>query len=207
MTIDWRGPINQLLYGLIFVPEITDDAIAFYAHAAVNYKLLGLGPEAYCRAIDAALASGERLDGLSQVPQFDQTQIADYLLALAARLQELRPWPEPKFRRLNDPDAWARFENAVPIARLDTRLLELTTLLRGPFRPLGDTQPGMHVLMLTLQTGETVALLGSHGRGAQVSLMADAAAEPAVVIEHFTDATGFPAGKIAPIGAISGSGD
>lgn len=207
MTIKWRGPINQLLYGLIFVRELTDDVVEFYADAAVSYKLLGLGPEAYCRAIDEALASGERLDGLSMVPQFDQAQIAGYLRALAARLQELRPWPEPKFRRLDDPDAWARFEHAVPIARLDSWLPELLALVRGPFRPIGDTQPGMSVLMLTLQTGETVALLDSDRLGEQVTLMTDAAVEPSVVIEHFTDATGFPAAKIAPIQATSESGE
>src|SRR6476620_12668774 len=94
---DWRGIINGLLYGLIFVPEITDEVVEFYADAAVNYTVLGDGPEAYCRAIDEALASGERLDGLSQLPQFPQAQIAAYLRALVARLQDLRPWPEPKF--------------------------------------------------------------------------------------------------------------
>lgn len=73
--------------------------------------------------------------------------------------------------------------------------------------PLGDGQPGMHVLMLTLQTGETVALLGSHSRGAQVNLIADGHAEPAVVIEHFADATGFPADRITPIREMSGGGE
>jgi hypothetical protein len=82
MTQDWRGPINGLLYGLIFAPEITDELVAGCADAAINYTVLGDGPEVYYEAIHDALASGERLDGLGQLPQFDQAQVADFCVLL-----------------------------------------------------------------------------------------------------------------------------
>jgi hypothetical protein len=198
MTQDWRGPINGLLYGLIFAPEITDQTVTDCADAALNYTVLGSGPEVYYKAIQTALTSGERLDGLGQLPQFDQAQIAGFLRALADRLDALRPWPEPKFLRLQA-SAWATFANAVPIARLDTSILGVRKIVRGVFEPAGDDQPGRYVLMLKLATGETVALLGSHAAGEKVTLLADAADDPSAVIEHFTAATGFPRDKVVRI--------
>jgi hypothetical protein len=198
VTQNWRGPINGLLYGIIFAPEITDEVVAGCADAAVNYTVLGDGPEVYYQAIHEALASGERLDGLGQLPQFDQEQIAGFLRAVAARLDVLRPWPEPKFRRL-DAAAWATFTNAVPVARIDASILGVRKIVRGVFEPAGDSSPGRYVLMMKLATGETVALLGSAGPKEKVTLLTDTADNPAEVIEHFTAATGFPADKITRI--------
>jgi hypothetical protein len=198
MTEDWRGPINGLLYGMIFEPEITDELVKGCANAAVNFTVLGDGPDVYYEAIRHALASGEPLDGLRQVPQFDEAQIADFLRAVAHRLDALRPWPEPKLRRISA-DTWASFQHAVPIARVIASVTEVTDILQKGFRPAGGEEPGMKVLMLKLITGETVALLGSYSRGNDVALYADTAADPTTVIEHFTAATGFPPGKITRI--------
>jgi hypothetical protein len=198
VTQHWRGPINGLLYGLIFAPEITDELVAGCADAAVNYTVLGDGPKVYYEAIQEALASGERLDGLGQLPQFDQAQIAGFLRAVANRLDTLRPWPEPKFLRL-EASTWATFANAVPIARLDASILRVRKIVRGVFESAEDATPERYVLMLKLATGETVPLLGSHGPREKVTLLTDAGVDPAEVIEHFTAATGFPADEITTI--------
>jgi hypothetical protein len=198
MAMDWRVPINEILFGLKFAQEITDETIRWNADNAVHYTVLDLGPEAYYQAISEALASGERLDSLGQLPQFDQAQIASFLRALAIQLDALRPWPEPKFRRL-EPAAWATFEHAAPVARLDASVVEVTDVLQKGFRPTGDAEPGRYVMMLKLATGETVALLGYYAPGEKVTLLTDATGDPAEVIEHFTAATGFPADKITRI--------
>jgi hypothetical protein len=198
MTSDWQGAINQLLYGLTFTRQITDEVVVGFADAAVDYTVLGLGPEVYYWAIQEALASGEDLVGANQLPQFDRAEVTGYLRALAARLDELRPWPEPNFRRL-DASNWSAFETAVPIAQLDSSILGLRTILRKPFESVGDSQPGLYVLMLRLRTGETVALQGTYDRGDRVTLVADATTHPADVIEHFIAATGFPADKVTTI--------
>lgn len=198
MTRDWRGPINGLLYGLIFAPEITDDLVAGCADAAVSYTVLGDGPEVYYEAIQAALTSGEHLDDVGQLPQFDQAQIAGFLRAVANRLDALRPWPEPGFIKL-EASTWATFTNAVPIAKLDASILRIRKIVRGVFEPAGDAQPGRYVLMLKLVTGEIVALMGSNGPKEKVTLLADAGMDPAEVIRHFTAATGFPADELTSI--------
>jgi hypothetical protein len=198
MTFEWRVPIDQMLFGLTYAEDITDETVEWNAESAIHFTTLDLGPEVYYRAIDQALASGEDLDGLRQLPQFGQEQVAGFLRAVATRLDELRPWPVPKVRPL-DATTWASFGGAVPIARLDASIVGLTDVLQKGFRPVGDSPSGPNVLMLKLQTGETIALLGSYGRGEKVTLLADAESDPTAVIEHFTESTGFPADKVGPV--------
>jgi hypothetical protein len=198
MTNDWQGPINQLLYGLSFTREITDEVVAKFADAAVEYTVLGLGPEVYHWAIQEALASGDVSLTASRPPQFDHVEVEGYLRALAARLDELRPWPEPKFRRL-DVATWSTFGHAVPIARLRLSLLGIRKLLRKTFDAVGASQPGLSVLMLRLQTGETVALLSPSDRDGEITLLTDATADAAEVINHFITATGMPEDKVTQI--------
>jgi hypothetical protein len=195
MTQHWRDAINEILFGLTYTDEITDELVRWNADSAVHYTTLTRGPEVYYQAIAEALASGKPLDGLRQLPQFNQAQIAGFLGALADRLDALRPWPEPQFRQL-EVDAWTALRHAVPIARLNASVREVTDVLQKGFRPAGDADPGMQVLMLKLITGETVALLGSYSRGDDVTLYTDSAADPTTVIEHFTAATGFPPEKV-----------
>jgi hypothetical protein len=198
VTQDWRDAINEILVGLTYTEEITDETVRWNADSAVHYTTLTFGPGAYYQAITEALASGESLDGLGQLPQFDQAQIAGFLRALADRLDALRPWPEPQFRQL-EVDTWTAHRHAVPIARLNASIREVTDVLQKGFRPAGDAEPGMQVLMLKLATGEIVALLGSYGRDDDVTLSTDAVGDPATVIEHFTAATGFPPDKVTRI--------
>jgi len=188
MAEDWRLPVNEILFGLIFTRELTDEVIEWNANSALQYESLDLGPAVYCRAIDEALASGERLDGLDQVPQFSQHEIADFLQALASRLETLRPWPEPRFRLLYE-NPWGSLREADKIAELDIRMKDLSHLFRRPFDPAGEGREGKYVLMVRLQTGETIALLGSHVRGERVSLLSQGADDPETVIAHFIQAT------------------
>jgi hypothetical protein len=198
VTQEWRNAINEILFGLTYTEKITDETVQWNADSAVHYTTLTRGPEVYYRAIIEALASGERLDGLGQLPQFDQAQISGFLRALADQLDTLRPWPEPKFRPL-DAGTWTNFRHAIPVARVIASVPEVTDILQKGFRPAGAEEPGMKVLMLKLITGETVALLGSYSRGDDVTLYTDSAADPTTVIEHFTAATGFPSEKVTRI--------
>jgi hypothetical protein len=53
--------------------------------------------------------------------------------------------------------------------------------------------------MVALQTGETVALLGSYARGQKTSLLSEGTDDPDTVIEHFVEATGLPSDKIVRV--------
>ncbi len=197
MEANWRHPVNQLLHSLSFSGKISDEHVAFCADSAINYSTLQLGPEAYYRAISEALASGQALDALGQVPQFDQAQLAEFLRDVAARLDRLRPWPEPKVRPL-DPTEWGAFRSSRPIAQLKDSIGGVSNALQKGFRPIVESSPPTEVLMLRLMTGETIALLGSYGGGA-ITLLADAAEDPASVIDNFVVLTGYPRDRVTQV--------
>lgn len=200
MTADWRRPVNQLLYSLTYAREVDDEMIKFNGDSAVKHLTLELGPEVYYTAIKKALVSGEVLDELPLLPQFDQAQLMTFLRGVLERLDELRPWQEPEFRSL-DLTAWEEHSgDAVQIARLTASVHQVTRVLKKGFSPIGDAQPGLHACILQLRSGETVALLGYYGLDQGVILMADASYDPAVIIDNFISATGFPAEKVVGVG-------
>lgn len=194
MTIDWHGPVNQLLYGLIFTREITDEIVRFNAESAIHNSTLSLGPDVYYEAIKEALASGDDLAS-AQLPQFDHTAITNFLTAVADRLDTLRPWPERPFHQL-DAAAWAKSGCTTPIALIDAPILDLTNLLNVRFSPAGIAAPGQYVSLIGLRTGEIVALLGSYALGEKVALLADVSGDPKTTIERFIALTGIPPEKV-----------
>lgn len=194
----WRPPINQILFGLTYTQALNDEVVQWTADSATGYRSLGLGPAAYSEAIHAALASGERLDGLGQLPQFSQEDIAEFLRSLASRLDSMRPWPEPRFRSV-DPALWGNFRQFQPTAEVDVPLVDLARILRTPFRPAGEGHEDQYLMMVALQTGETIALLGSYTRGRKALLLRHEGDDPDAVIDHFIEATGLPSDKIARV--------
>jgi hypothetical protein len=195
MTSDWRAPVNQLLYSLTYSENIDASTVDFNAESAVRFTTLTLGPEVYYWAINQALSSGEPLDVIPLLPQFDQREIADFLRAVAGRLDQMRPWPEPDVRPL-DTAAWAEFADAVKVAELDASLVEVTDALQHGFVPVPGAEPGAQVMILRLRSGETVVLLGAYGVDKKVSLLVEPSAVHTDVIAHFIALTGFPAEKV-----------
>jgi hypothetical protein len=191
MSNDWRFAIDEILYSLTFTEEITEEFVRWVADNAVRYEALDLGPHAYYQAIEDSLASGEILDGGDQLPQFSQVQLADFLRAVATELDARRPWPEPSFRNLDSSESRKAFGQAVPVARLQASVREITDLLQKGFRPVGDSDPEQQLLVLRLITGETVFLSGIDRRGETVTLSV-APSDNASTIEHFIAATNLP---------------
>ena len=153
MALNWRSPVDEILYGLTYTKEPSHETVRWVAESAVHYTSLREGPGVYYEAMGASLASGEQLDARGQLPQFSQVQLANFLRALADKLDALRPWTEPSFRRVEDPEAWASFRHAVPIARLEASIRQVADVLQTGFRPAGEPHHGRHVLILKLKTG------------------------------------------------------
>ncbi|WP_205876621.1 hypothetical protein [Mycobacterium camsae] len=194
MTIDWHGPVNQLLYSLTFTREITDDIIQFNADSTIHNSTLTLGPDVFYKAINEALASGDDLKS-TQLPQYDHAAITEFLTAVADRLDALRPSPLRPFHQL-DAAAWAKSGCTTPIALIDAPILDLTNLLNLRFSPAGSAVPGQYVSMIRLCSGEIIALLGSSALGKKVALLADISGDPDTTIERFITSTGIPPEKV-----------
>ncbi|CAJ1586160.1 hypothetical protein [[Mycobacterium] wendilense] len=197
MTTNWRGPVHQLLYGLMYTGDVTDDIARSHAEDAVSYRTLPMGPQVYYDAIMQALASGQELDEARQLRHLDADDIERFLRGVVVELDALRPWPEPPFRVLTR-DTWEGLASTPPAARLNDPVGRVGRFLKKSFRPAGKGYPGKAVLVLKLSTGETVALIGSFAGRDAVALHTDAH-DPAAAITHFVEQTGYPESKIERI--------
>jgi hypothetical protein len=164
----------------------------------VNYTSLRSGPEAYRRAIHEALSSGQPLDSLDLLPQFDQAQITDFLRALDARLERLRPWPEPDFRQIDPPEAWDRLRDAVPIAVIKSPILKMYNTFRTVFRQV-SSDPRQEAVVLRLKSGDIIALSATFEPKETIMLLTGRNSSTAHVIDEFVRLTGLPRDKVSPL--------
>ncbi|MEV4820506.1 hypothetical protein [Micromonospora sp. NPDC049274] len=89
---DWKGVINQILYGLIFTPQLDDPSAGQMAAAMVERRYFGDGPGVYADAIAWARQYAGPLTDEIETPHSEH-DFRDFLRRLAAELDERRPWP------------------------------------------------------------------------------------------------------------------
>jgi hypothetical protein len=89
---EWRGPVNQILYCLLFTGDLDATVVDGIAQAMVARSYLIEGPAAYAEAISGALAFDGLLNEEIETPHSEE-QIRSFLSRLAERLDALKPWP------------------------------------------------------------------------------------------------------------------
>jgi hypothetical protein len=194
----WRGGINQILYTLMFVRRLDNEAVDNVARAIVERGVLSEGPAAYYDSIAAALKTTEQLTGDIETPH-DDVSFRDFLHRLLTRLDALRPWPEPTFTKLPIAE-WDTFAHGRAIARLENTTMNVQDRLRERFEKLPVGEGNLVGLILQLKSGQAVALMGSYEPGNRVTLLQrDDSADPEATIDAFVEATGFPREKITPV--------
>jgi hypothetical protein len=192
----WRGVVNQIVYGLIFAKRLDDAVVDDVARNIVARGTLRASPEVYREAITRALASAT-LEDPFDTPH-TEAELRDFLARLGERLDQLRPWPEPRFTKV-DISEWPSFEGGRAIARIERTKMQVEASLREAFDrlPIGDG--GLSGLILALPSGRTVALLGRSGVGNRVILLQREPGDPAATIAAFREATGLPEDEVAPL--------
>ncbi|SCG67621.1 hypothetical protein [Micromonospora coxensis] len=88
---DWKGVVNQILYGLIFTRDLDDDAASRMADAMVERRHFGAGPGVYAAAIVRARRHRGPLTDEMPTPHGEEGFRA-FLELLAAELDARRPW-------------------------------------------------------------------------------------------------------------------
>ena len=83
--VQWRGPVNQILYGVMFTPALDDTVVAEMADAMASRRYFLDGPETYRSAILAALGSSDRLVDALETPH-SEADFRAFLSRLADRL-------------------------------------------------------------------------------------------------------------------------
>lgn len=190
----WRGTVDQLLYSVMFDRALDDSVVDRTARAVLDGRSLTAGPGTYVDAIGAALASAERLSATFDTPH-DEAAFRDFLNRLRHRLEQSRPWPAPAYVRLPI-EQWASFGAARSIARLGPSLIAVRDRLAQRFErlPGDDSRYG---LILRLDSGHTVAVVGSYQPGPATLLQRDPG-DPAAVLAAFLAATGLDPAMAVP---------
>lgn len=195
MTELWQGTSNTVLYSIQAEPELGDAVVARIARALLEQPLSDLTPEQEYAALAEALRSGAQLTEFMP-GRHSEERYRDFLRRLLARLDAMRPWPEPPFRPL-DMSHWDGFAGAQPVARLSSDYLNIQERLHRAFTKAGDQE----VLMLRLKSGDEVALVNPWWpeNNDTAVLRRDPGRSPEQVLAAFLDATPFSSDEITPL--------
>jgi hypothetical protein len=86
MTMEeWRGRLNQLMYGMLHRP-LDERSVDEIASLVAGRRVLTAGAQNYARAIRDALAAGVPLNDDIGTPHTEQ-QLRNFLARLATRLE------------------------------------------------------------------------------------------------------------------------
>jgi len=92
--VNWRGVVNQILYGVMDTPTLDDKVVDEMAEAMVEHRYFIEGPALYVEAIAEALKYSGPLTDTFETPHSEETY-RDFLARLAKKLESLKPWAKP----------------------------------------------------------------------------------------------------------------
>jgi hypothetical protein len=197
---DTRGIMNQLLYPIDGAPDLSDATAARMVSNMIDGRPYSTPVAEFAEAIDLTLRAGALHPQTAEMShRFTEPELLDFLRRVQHLLEESRPWPRPKFRKL-DVTEWPSFGDATAIARINLPMHQLNGAVGRPFDHVPAGEAKLPVLILELRTGEVVALMGSvDPRSKTFALLYRGDTAPADVIDHFRDLARLDEGEIVAI--------
>src|SRR5688572_12027452 len=114
-----RGVMNQLFYPIDGAPDLSDATAARLVDNLIEGRLFATTVAEFAAAIDHTLRAGELHPQTAEVSRrYSPPELLDFLRRVARQLDARRPWPPPRFDKL-DVVHWDTFGQAAPIARID----------------------------------------------------------------------------------------
>ena len=181
-----------VLYLVQFQRSLDDEQVAWRARYLVDNPIDDLPVAHTVDALRAGLASGEQLSG-DIARHHDEATFRSFLGRLADRMEALRPWPTPPYRKLPASRHADVFE-WLELGRIGYGAKGLAERLHRYPEGVGNRE----VLVLQLESGDVVALLDDRHRKGWSVLVSGSARPADDVIAAFRTATGFTAKDIAP---------
>jgi hypothetical protein len=196
------GLINQISYRLQFVPDLSDEAVLRRAADDLINQISFLQPvEEFYEAVVFTVHKGHLSPMALEIAgeRHSEAELLAFLARLAQHLDERRPWPRPAFLKL-DVEQWSTFADAKPIARINRPMHQINGILNNSFDTVPIGAETLPVMILELRSGEVVALMGSvNPRSTVFALMQRDPGDPAEVIAHFCELTGFSPEEVVPL--------
>jgi hypothetical protein len=196
-----RGLINEVLYYVDRVPDLSDDDVAArWVDSMINRRHFPGAIEEYAEAIDRTVRGGRLpTDATELSRRYSEPELLAFLARLARHLDERRPWPPPAFLKL-DVGQWSSFADAMPIARINRPMHQINGILNNSFDDVPVGTQKLPIMILQLRSGDVVALMGSvDPRSTTFALMQRDPGDPAEVIARFCELTGFSPEEVVPL--------
>nr|WP_221383000.1 hypothetical protein [Actinoplanes polyasparticus] len=189
---DVRGLMNQLLYPIDGAPDLSDAMAARMVDNLIDGRLFAHPPAVYAEAMDHTLSRGALHPETAEMSRrFTEPDLVDFLRRVRQLLEERRPWPPPKFRKI-DVAEWPSFGDAAVIAQVNRPTLQLTGAVGFPFDHIPAGEGKLPVLILQLRTGEVIALMGSvDPRSTTFALLLRGSDDATAAITHFQQLSGL----------------
>jgi hypothetical protein len=87
-----RGLINQILYGIDFLPDLSDEAVGARADSLFSQRCYSHPVAEYAQAIELTLQTGRLSPQTIELNRrYTETELLDFLARLAKRLAEKLP--------------------------------------------------------------------------------------------------------------------
>jgi hypothetical protein len=197
---DARGVMNQLLYPIDGAPDLSAATVARLVDNVVEGRLFSTPTADFAAAIDQTLRAAALHPQTAEMSRrFSEPELLEFLRRVAQQFEARRPWPPKRFTKL-DVSQWRTFGDATVIARIDRPTHQINGAVGFSFDQVPAGAHKLPVLIVQLRTGETVALMGSvDPRSTTFTLLHRGPGDPAEVIAHFQELTGFHTEDITPI--------
>lgn len=194
------GLMTLFLYGIDKAPDLGPSTVDLSADDLLNQVHYRQPAQDYFDAFGAVLRSGRvPAHAMEGVERYSQPEILDFISRLHAKLDQARPWPRPRHRKV-DVSEWPSFAHARGIARITALPSRVESMFRSDFDKVSTGSGDLPVMILELRSGELVAILGSTELGSRTyTLLARDAKDPAATIAHFRDVTRFTEEEVAPL--------
>lgn len=149
----WRGYVNQLLYGLDINEPVPDDVVTRVSDLLIAGTAFTGPVEEFYQAIGRALASDTLIHSASER---ENLLTREYLNRLMQTLEARLPWPVPAFTNL----LWSvdRDAGAPVVGRIPHVLSHVEDHLNLQFAEPGSDDSGEFRMVLRLRSGHVVVL-------------------------------------------------
>ncbi len=152
---EWRPFVNEILYGVQFHEQLTEDTAARIARDIIREPLVNLTYEEQYAALATAVESGVDLTRL-EPDRHAESDFREFLSMILGQMDALRPWPDPPYE-LVGMSRWEEFADPVVIARVLMGPMKAENKINAIFDSWDDI--GKRGAVLRLKSGAVVALV------------------------------------------------
>lgn len=191
----WRSVVDAIVYNIEYYPDLGPDAVDGTARALLVQPLWNMTPQEEYEAIQHAIQAQGPITSIPTA--HDHAAIRDFLGRVLSRLDEMKPWPEPRFQTVPIL-RWSEFLNAPLIAVIDAPFPYIQDRVGQAFGQPPDER--RYYLLLKLGSGAEIGLIWPlRDDQTKTGLVALGTRSPTEIVEELLDASTLPPEIITPV--------